>query len=196
MARQLCSNCQFPQSQCVCDAVQSVATETQLIVLQHPSEVQHSKNTVRLLPLTLATVQVVIGETPEDFQSIRTQLEQATRPVYLLYPSEHSVEPTTAHAALPSILVVLDGTWRKAHKMLMLNPWLLELTHLRLPLQQPSQYRIRKAKRDDSLSSLEAAAYGIKALEPSVNIEPLLGLFHTMIEKRLSAMPADVRQRY
>ena len=173
-----------------------VTTKTQLVVLQHPSEVKHAKNSVRLLPLSLTHVQVIVGENEQDFAELKAWLHKQNKPVYLLYPSEQSQDLGHAEKEEDAILIVLDGTWRKAHKMLMLNPWLLDFTHLSITPIRPSNYIIRKASRSDSLSSLEAAAFGIHALEPEVDISPLLNLFDAMIAQQLSAMPANVRHRY
>ena len=173
-----------------------VNNRTQLLILQHPSEVKHAKNSVRLLPLSLSKVQVIVGETSADFAELKVWLQQQTKPVYLLYPSEQSQDLSQAQQGEDAILIVLDGTWRKAHKMLMLNPWLLDFTHLSISPTRPSNYKIRKASRSDSLSSLEAAAFGINALEPEVDISPLLNLFDAMISQQLSAMPPEVRHRY
>ncbi|MCL1079829.1 DTW domain-containing protein [Parashewanella spongiae] len=173
-----------------------ITSRDQLVVLQHPSEVKHGKNSVRLLPLALDFVRVAVGECADDFVDIRQWLSQQNKPVYLLYPSETSIDVGTAKQSTASILIVLDGTWRKVHKMLQLNPWLYELPQLHISPDKPSQYRIRKAKRSDSLSSLEAAAYGLQALEPELNIEPLFTLFDAMITQQINAMPPDVRRRY
>jgi DTW domain-containing protein YfiP len=105
---------------------------------------------------------------------------------------------TNEQAALKAKLniILLDGTWRKAYRMLQLNPWLLDLPSLHLSFEGQSQYTIRKSSRPDSLSTLEAAAYTLQALEPELNIAPILSLFNAMVQQRLDAMPKAVRQRY
>jgi len=59
-----------------------------------------------------------------------------------------------------------------------------------------SDYKIRKAGRSDSLSTLEAVAYGLKRLQPGLDVAPLLAVQNAMVSKRLAAMPAEVRARY
>ncbi len=196
LTRQQCQHCHFPQTHCLCSTVSKITTRDQLVVLQHPSEVNHGKNSVRLLPLALNSVRIEVGESSDDFTDIRQWLSEQNKPVYLLYPSDASIDVSVTKPSTAAVLIVLDGTWRKVHKMLQLNPWLFELPQLHISPEQPSQYRIRKAKRSDSLSSLEAAAYGLQTLEPELNIEPLLILFDAMIAQQLNAMPADVRRRY
>jgi hypothetical protein len=93
-------------------------------------------------------------------------------------------------------IILLDGTWRKAYKILQLNPWLLNLPSLHLTFEGKSQYTIRKSSRPDSLSTLEAAAYSLQALEPELDIAPIFKVFNAMVQQRLDAMPKAVRQRY
>ncbi|MGB0893008.1 MAG: tRNA-uridine aminocarboxypropyltransferase [Parashewanella sp.] len=196
MSRSHCACCSFPSSHCLCAFAQNVAAQTHVVVLQHPSEVKHGKNSVRLLPLALDNLHIAIGETEADFTEIRHWLSLQKRPIFLLYPSDNSRDLSEIKSEQNAILVILDGTWRKAFKILQLNPWLLELTQVHISPNAPSRYQIRKANRSNSLSSLEATAFGIKSLEPSVDVAPLLHLFDAMIAQQLQAMPSDVRKRY
>ncbi|MDN5502076.1 MAG: DTW domain-containing protein, partial [Shewanella sp.] len=59
-----------------------------------------------------------------------------------------------------------------------------------------SRYKIRKSSRSDSLSTLEACAYMLKALDEGLDVNPLLVAFDAMVAMRLQAMPAEVRLRY
>ncbi|CAM4075126.1 tRNA-uridine aminocarboxypropyltransferase [Shewanella aquimarina] len=197
MSRPVCPQCQYPVNACLCDSIRPLSTRVELIVLQHPSEVSHAKNSVKLMQAVMGDkLRLVVGESPEDFTELRDYLKAQSRPVYLLYPSETSqpLEASVQHH--DAILLLLDGTWRKAYKLLQLNPWLLEFTGVHLDLDAPSKYTIRKAKRDDSLSTLEAAALAIETLEPSCDVSPLHDALAALVQQRLAAMPASVRQRY
>ncbi|MCL1142858.1 tRNA-uridine aminocarboxypropyltransferase [Shewanella gaetbuli] len=196
MTRQYCNQCHFPQTSCVCSAVAPVRSKTEVIVMQHPSEVNHAKNSVRLMPLVLANMQIVVGETAADFTELRQYLAQANKPVYIIYPSETSQTVQQSGAQADAIIVLLDGTWRKAYRMLQLNPWLQQYPALHLEVEHASQYVIRKAKRADSLSTLEAAAFMLSSLDKQLDTSPLLNVFDAMVNLRLQAMPAAVRQRY
>lgn len=88
--------------------------------------------------------------------------------------------------------MLLDGTWRKVYRMLCLNSWLLQLPRLSLQVENDSAYCIRKAKRSDSLSTLEAAASALQRLQPSL----VLQLLQALVDTRLARMPTNVRQRY
>jgi DTW domain-containing protein YfiP len=224
VSRAYCELCHYPQSACVCASVQPMSCQTQVIVMQHPSEVGHSKNTVHLLSLVLPAMRRYVGESAADFEELRQKLH--LQPCYLVYPSDQSqsadqisialantnndsvtceftkenpasgAAPTARQTQASVSIILLDGTWRKAYRMLQLNPWLRALPSLHLNFDGQSQYKIRKSSRTDSLSTLEAAAYTIQALEPNLDIEPILKLFDAMVQARLDAMPAKVRARY
>lgn len=169
---------------------------TELVVLQDPSEVGHAKNSVRLLSLVIPETQVLVGEGPDDFSQLRQYLDACTKPVYLVYPSDKSKNAEEERFDDEVILLLLDGTWRKAYKLLQLNPWLLKYPSLHLDLQSGSNYTIRKASRSDSLSTLEATAMVLKAIEPKLSVTPLTRALSAMVNQRLNSMPASVRKRY
>ncbi|WP_153916484.1 tRNA-uridine aminocarboxypropyltransferase [Shewanella sp. TC10] len=196
MARTYCPQCAYPQSACICSSVTTMNVKTEVIVLQHPSEVEHAKNTVKLLCLTLPATKVMVGETADDFADLQTYLQQSSKPIYLVYPNETSQSAADSGAPEECIILLIDGTWRKAFKMLQLNPWLLELPALHIEFEGVSQYRIRKAKRSDSLSTLEATAYMLQAISPTLDIAPMFAAFDAMVQHKLDAMPAAVRARY
>ncbi|WP_228729921.1 tRNA-uridine aminocarboxypropyltransferase [Shewanella avicenniae] len=195
--RTYCHHCGYPQSACVCAAVKPIAVPQQLVVLQHPSEVSHTKNSVRLLQLAIPQTQVIVGETAADFAALRQQL-LATQCALVYPPDDAQAEVTVTQTFAQAIdtLLLLDGTWRKVHRMLCLNPWLLQLPRLSLSCDNGSQYRIRKAKRSDSLSTLEAAVFALQQLQPSLDILPCLALLDELVAQRLARMPAEVRKRY
>lgn len=167
-----------------------------LIILQDPSEVGHAKNSVRLLELVIKDTQVVVGQSADDFAELRAQLAQAKQAIYLVYPSDSSVSANQTQVEQDAILLFLDGTWRKAYKLLQLNPWLQAYPALHLDLDNASNYTIRKASRSDSLSTLEAAAMMLKAIDDKQDIAPLTNALNAMVEQRLASMPPEVRARY
>ena len=196
MSRHYCPHCSYPLTACLCDHVQPIQPQTQLVILQHPSEVEHKKNSVKVLSLVIPDTQVYVGETEADFALLSKQLMNCGRPVYLVYPSERSVSVEQQTISADCILLLIDGTWRKAFKILQLNPWLTQLPAVHLPEGYASRYKIRKSSRSDSLSTLEASAYMLKALDEGLDVNPLLAAFDAMVAIRLQAMPSEVRLRY
>ncbi len=168
----------------------------EVIVLQDPSEVKHAKNTVKLLALVIPNVTIVVGETPEDFAEVRDTLAQSQKAIYVIYPTQDSRCIDKVKPVKDAVLIFLDGTWRKVFKMMALNPWLEQYPALHLNLDASSQYKIRKAPRVDSLSTLEAVALSLKTIDNQLDVAPLYNALNAMVEKQLQFMPEAVRKRY
>lgn len=179
MSRPTCNHCHYPIKTCVCEAVSKISCETKIYVMQHPSEVKEAKNTVRLAQLCLPNLEVYIGEEPESFKLIQNLSKENT---FLLYPDENAAEIENLNkTSVQKInLIILDGTWKKAYKLKMKNPWLSSFKTLTFANLPKNQYTIRKAKRPDSLSSLEAIAYSIEVLE-NANTQPLYNVLNKMM---------------
>jgi len=164
---------------CVCEAVSKVSCQTKIYVIQHPSEVKAAKNTVRLAQLCLSNLEVFIGEEPDDFEFIQ---DLPTENTFLLYPDDNAIVIETLSKKCTQYinLIILDGTWKKAYKLKMKNPWLAKFKTLSFANLPDNQYIIRKAKRPDSLSSLEAIAYSIEILE-QIDTQPLYNVLNKMM---------------
>ena len=148
-------------------------------MLQHPSEATHAKNTARLIELVTETCEINVGETPEDFAEVKKALQTNTGAV-VLFPAPQSMALADELAARPiDTLVILDGTWRKAKKIWLANPWLQQLRVCHLNGHANSDYRIRRSKYPNSLSTLEAAVVALGALE-STPTAPLTEAFSAM----------------
>lgn len=194
--RLCCGRCLRAQTACICRWIVPIDHEIEVLVLQHPLEVSHSKGSARLLHLSLRRSQLVVGETFSE-----AQLEEllAGKNNILLYPETamtSSVDDIVDRAN-PSFddpaalrLVVLDGTWRKSRKMLFLNPLLQTLPRLPLRAVLHSHYLIRKAQRADQLSTLEACCYGLMQLEGAEDrYTRLLQAFDGFVAQQLSYVP-------
>lgn len=198
--RASCTRCQRPQKTCLCPFIAPTANRAELIILQHPQEVNNAKNTAGLLQLSLASCQHHVGETFSEL-FLRELLAGDGKINLLLYPP--TVETgmlTTPPPPLPDLseikpealrLILLDGTWRKSRKMLYLNPLLQQLPRLTLVDCPASRYHIRKAQGQDQLSSLEASCYALQQLESNqVDYQPLLAAFDRFIARQLAFIPS------
>ena len=176
--RPRCPQCLRALRGCICALVQPVHSDVQVLILQHPLEVHEAKNTARLLHLCLgASSRIEVGETFEPAQ-LHTLLHapwhsgDAPRQPVLLYPETPGQASPAARTVAGSPLtpqqqrlIVIDGTWRKTLKMLHANPALQTLPRLPLNITTAGRYRIRKARRADQLSTLEASALALAQMQ-------------------------------
>lgn len=186
--RSSCTRCLRPQSTCICHWIVAINPQVEIVILQHPLEVQNAKGSARLLYLSLTGSQICIGEKFEE-SLLKSLLDVPEKHSILLYPETPQNQRVGVMPA-PDLdvrllaqpdkirLIVLDGTWRKSRKMLYLNPLLQTLPRLPLRDTATSLYRIRKAHKPDQLSSLEATCYALMMLEnTSEKYQPLLDAF-------------------
>ena len=195
MSRAQCSRCLRPQTHCLCALIPQLDSRTRVLLLQHPSEVGHALNTARLADLGLLNAELRVGEVFED---LATLLNPPGYQARLLFPGEGAQLIDTAEPSdesLPWLLVVPDGTWRKARKLLHLNPLLAQLPRVTLPEGAVSRYRLRKAPGPGALSTLEAIVQALEILEAPTSFAPLLRPFEALIEGQIEAMGADAYQR-
>ena len=195
MSRAQCSRCLRPQTHCLCALIPQLDSRTRVLLLQHPSEVGHALNTARLADLGLLNAELRVGEVFED---LATLLNPPGYQARLLFPGEGAQLIDTAEPSdesLPWLLVVPDGTWRKARKLLHLTPLLAQLPRVTLPEGAVSRYRLRKAPGPGALSTLEAIVQALEILEAPTSFTPLLRPFEALIEGQIEAMGADTYQR-
>jgi DTW domain-containing protein YfiP len=166
-----------------------------VLILQHPSEVRHALNTARLAALGLSNAQLLVGEV---FEALPALLQQPGYRACLLFPGEQ-VQPLMPYeescSELPLLLVVPDGTWRKARKLLHVNPLLANLPRVALPEGLSSRYRLRKAPMPGALSTLEAIVAALNTVEAPTCFDALLKPFEALIEGQIEAMGAQTYQR-
>ncbi|SEO22474.1 tRNA-uridine aminocarboxypropyltransferase [Pseudomonas sp. NFACC39-1] len=193
MSRIHCPRCHRPQSHCLCPLIPSLDSRTRVLLLQHPSEVNHALNTARLAALGLNNAELIVGEVFEDLSGLLNQPGYQAR---LLFPGEEA-QPMQAYAPSddPLLLVVPDGTWRKARKLLHLNPLLAALPRVTLAETGVSRYRLRKAPGPGALSTVEAVVQALQTLEAQTSFEPLLRPFEALIEGQIAAMGEQTFQR-
>lgn len=193
MSRPRCDRCLRPQSHCLCALIPSLPSRTRVLILQHPSEVDHALNTARLAALGLQQAQLEVGEV---FEALPRWLNQAGYQPRLLFPGDEA-QVLTAYAdhAQPWLLVVPDGTWRKARKLLHLNPLLAALPRVTLAAGAMSRYRLRKAPAPGALSTLEAITQALETLEAPQSFAPLLAPFERLISGQIEAMGAETFAR-
>ncbi|MBU1282952.1 MAG: DTW domain-containing protein [Gammaproteobacteria bacterium] len=195
MPRAQCPRCTRPIERCLCALIPCLASRTRVLILQHPSEVRHALNTARLAALGLSNSELLVGEV---FESLAALIQQPGYRTCLLFPGEQAqalLAFAEQHSELPLLLVVPDGTWRKARKLLHLNPLLAALPKVVLPAGLQSRYRLRKAPMPGALSTIEAIVTALNTVEAPACFDALLKPFEVLIEGQIKAMGEQTFQR-
>ncbi|MBN2574344.1 MAG: DTW domain-containing protein [Deltaproteobacteria bacterium] len=181
----MCRRCWRPRSVCFCEGITPIATKTRVLILQHPRERDVGLGTARLARACLAGA---LLRTDVDFGGdpvVREVL--AAGNAYVLFPGPDAVAVEAARFPSPITLVVLDGTWWQAKKLLKVNPALAALPRLALTQTGPSVYgRIRREPADHCVATIEAIAHVLGHLEGDpTRFAELLRPLGNMVERQL-----------
>jgi DTW domain-containing protein YfiP len=182
--RPFCYRCWRAKILCLCRHVKVVENPVEVLYLQHPNERTVPFNTARLAHLSLARSRLVHGLRFDGTKTAQDLLARKAR-VGILFPSAVAVDLREAPPDLET-LVILDGTWREARKIIHLSPSLLELPHYSFVPEKPSNYRIRKEPKDEFVSTIEATVAALRILDRDMRkYGELLDLFDRMVDRQI-----------
>jgi DTW domain-containing protein YfiP len=183
----MCARCGRPAKVCYCAHLPSLATRTRVVVLQHPRERHMPIGTARMAALCLSNAEIHTGIRFGGSDVLRRALHDPERPPVLLYPGEGATDICADPPRTPVTLVVLDGTWWQARKLLRLNPELAALPRYAFRPPAPSEYRIRREPHPSYTSTIEALVHVLGPLEgDGARFRAMLEPFRAMVETQLA----------
>jgi len=173
--RALCLTCRRPKSVCWCGALRPMLSSTRVVFVQHPRESRVPISTCRMAHLSLPNSELHVG----------LGLPRPPADAAVLFPSDDAVD-VGALERPPGTLVVVDGTWSNARKVVQRDPVLRALPRVRVNPSRPGNYRIRKEPKAHCLSTIEAVALvlGVFEGEPE-KYRPILSVFDRMVDTQL-----------
>jgi DTW domain-containing protein YfiP len=150
-----------------------------VLVLRHALEAKKTTNTARIAALALPKARIVEYGAPGRAFSVESLAAPGT---WLLFPG-----PPDRPAGRPDRLVVVDGSWTQARRMLQRIPALRRLPRWSLAAPDRPRRRLRVAPAPDALSTLEAIAGALRELEGDDVGDALERLYDLMVEQILLA---------
>jgi DTW domain-containing protein YfiP len=189
-----CPHCGKPLPLCICDSIARLENRTSLLILQHPQEQDRALGTARLTALHFKNAVLKIGLSwPSLSKALGRPVADPSRWAVLYLGSAKAGDLDTdsetvainrkgerednQRAILNRIegIVLLDGTWSQAKALWWRNPWMLKCQRVILGPRRPSRYgQLRREPRRDGLSTIEAAAMLLAALEKRPDIAAAL----------------------
>jgi len=183
---QRCPNCLIPPAFCVCQVAALETVSTRVTVVIHFSDAVRMTNTGKMVPIVLANSEVLIrGEKQAPLDISRAILPDHDN--ILLYPSPASEPLTPAYLSTirrPINLIVPDGNWNQAGKMVRREKLLHAIPHVHLPRGKPSRYRLRTAAHDNWLATFEAVARALGTIE-NAELQARLEYFFDVLVERI-----------
>jgi DTW domain-containing protein YfiP len=169
---------------CFCDRITLLPTRTRILLLQHPREHHVAIGTARMAHRALPNSQLRVGLHFAEDPGVLAALADSSA-TYVLFPGPAALSLEQLPRDRAITLIVLDGTWSQARKLLRLNPRIAGLPRVAFRPLKPSAYVIRREPSAFCVSTIEALAEVLTALEPEgVRFARLLDPFHAMVERQ------------
>ena len=157
-----------------------------MVFLQHRRESRVAIGTARIAHLGLAGSELYEGI---DFAGHARIQELIAQPgTALLFPGEGAQSPEALEHP-PETLLVIDGTWPQARRMIALNPALQALPRIGFVPRRPGNYRIRREPARHCVATVEAVVEVLAAFEgDDTRFAPLLRAFESMVDRQIAAV--------
>jgi DTW domain-containing protein YfiP len=164
-----------------------MTTRTPLVLIVHIRDLGRTSNTVRLLALALREATVLChGAFPAPADPV-THVPADATPV-VLFPG-HGARPLTPDlvTSLPSppALVVPDGNWRQASRMVKRLPLLAGAVKVALPNRDFVGRAVRRNQEGHHMSTYEAVAQALGILEGESVVGPLFDFYRRATDRML-----------
>ena len=185
--REVCQRCRRPARVCYCAHLQALETRTRVVIVQHPRERDMAIGTAHMASLCLPNSELHVGVHFEAQSALGRALTAPNQPAILLYPGEGAIDITRSPPKGPVTLVVVDGTWSQAKKVVRENPLLSSLPRYAFQPPAPSEYRIRREPQENYVSTIEALMHVLGALEGGAErFSALLAPFRAMVDAQIA----------
>lgn len=181
----VCEVCLLPLAACWCDQVRKVVARVSVVVLRHASERALASNSARVVARVLPDARVLDHGAPEGPLVFRPEPGDA-----LLWPLEGG------RPAIPTEVrrvVVPDGTWRQARRMVHRIEGLASLPRLVVAPADPGLLRPRTPPTAEGMATAEALAAALRVLGEAEAAAALDEGF-ALLAERIHALRGHVRR--
>ena len=208
-----CDDCYLSSEACICSWRKSMACGIDIALLMHNKEILKPTNTGRLIadcfPKQCHAFEWARTEPSEE---LLTFIADPTRFCFILFPGELVPERQVYQNPQPEELaalcgdktptvILLDGTWKQARKMLYQSEWLQTPPILSISPEHTANYALRKAPKEHQLSTAEAGVMVLNAFGETKQARLLNQYFelfnhhYRAIRRTMSPELNDIHQR-
>ena len=170
-----CDRCLQRGDPCLCAEIFPVRTTLQITILRHAAEAQKQTGSARWAALALGCGVIDYAQDATPFDESLLDAEGA----WVLFPNGEQTPPP---AVPPQRLIVPDGTWQQARRMVARLPKLRSLPKLVLG-GAPAGPRLRQPHLREGMSTLEAIAAALAVCGEPGPAEELLALHARVIAR-------------
>lgn len=182
-----CPVCRIHGWLCVCALAPRVATRTSLLLVVHVHELGRTSNTARLLALAIRDA-TLVGHGGLGAPIDPASYVPAGATPLVLFPGR-GAKPLTPElvATLPSplALIVPDGNWKQAGRMVKRLPLLAGAVKVALPDRAFTGSALRRNRPGHRMSTYEAVAQTLGVLEGEAVAAPLIDFYRRATDRML-----------
>lgn len=193
-----CHRCYMHHQDCLCQEAPFLAGETRLGIMLHISEIFKSTATARFLPLAYRNTWLSFrGVAPGFDHPVYMKLQEhspsleelpASGSELVLFPGEDSVVLEPGMFADPVHLLVPDGNWNQAARMIHRLERFQRAKPVRLPGNPASSMPMRTQSKPGRVSTYEAVADALGILEGPETKERMLDFFRLMVQRHRATL--------
>jgi len=161
--------------------------QTKIALVIHHRELSRNSNTGLLALRALINSEVRIRGEGREALDLQDLLSPHYR-TFLFFPCVGAVEldrKLVTQDRTPIQLIVPDGTWRQAKKILYRHPELKDLPRVKISTPNQSAFQLRAQSRPERMATLQAIAHALGVIEGDSVRAELMKLYDTKIERTL-----------
>ena len=199
--RNLCTTCLQPDFGCYCQMIKPIDCAINFVILIHPIEAKRRIATGRMSHLCLKGSHLIKGINYTHDNELNALIADHEYHTVILYPGQRSVNISELSLSerrenflttKKLRVLVIDGTWATARKMLNQSENLKKLPRICFNPAKPSNFRVRKQPEAFCYSTIEAIHHTIDLFQGDSVIlrkhDHLLEVFDSMVEQQLHMM--------
>jgi DTW domain-containing protein YfiP len=179
---EICYRCYKPKNNCLCPYITEADTGVKFVILMHPKEAY----------LSLKNSEIRIGINFTDDEKLNGMLRDPRYQPFLLFPGRdfQTAETLQEIPGKQLLVVVIDGTWPCARKMLRLSSNLQMLPTLSFSGSYRSAFTFKREPSEECLSTIESCYYLVRELQRSAkakqcDVSSMLTVFSKMVEHQI-----------
>ena len=161
-----CPNCAFAPEFCICSAITPISCQPKITIFRHYKESYRLSNSARLIKLCIEDTDIF----DYGFRDRRLPDIDLEGAVLLFPPIEDSA--VYSSELPPKRIIIVDGTWRQAHKIRKRTKGLKALPHLAIQSTMDLP-KIRKPYFAGGMSTIEACLEALALYNESESIAQL-----------------------
>ena len=157
--RKLCPGCGLFDDICICHLIHKTALKTRITLLIHVKEIRRLTNTGRIAGICLENSSVIIRGQKDVVNKMEDILPDGyAHRILFPFASEELSPEMNYIEGKPINLIIPDGTWSQAKKIVISENYFHSIKRVRLPPDAPSSYHLRKSDNIQHISTIEAIA--------------------------------------